>query len=192
MRYHACLSCGASNVLSRGLCHVCYQRAYLQRLHTNYPACGAVPVPHRRDTTPHACLSCGVDDHAARGLCHVCYRRAHRLGISAQYPACGAVPVPQTGQQTTSAAPKRCQCGAVIQRQSTRCRACFYRALRDVERLPQTAPASHPRLRAYPDQPAIIGATSQPDWLRAVAWESRPQRWETLRHVGLLSSRRES
>lgn len=177
----ACLSCGGAKVVSRGLCHNCYQRAILQCLHTNYPACGAVPVPCRQYAQLPACLSCGSTALAARGLCATCYRRAHSSGIVAQYPACGAVPVPYTGRQTTGTVVKRCQCGVAIQRQSTRCRQCYYRARRAEQAGPHTAPAPNPQLRAYPDQPAIVGATMHPDWQACVAWEARPQRWSTLR-----------
>ncbi len=41
-----CLSCGVYGpVMARQLCTPCYKRAWAQGLHTQYPTCGAVPVP---------------------------------------------------------------------------------------------------------------------------------------------------
>ena len=47
-----CLSCGPNKrIYTRQLCKRCYGRAWLQGNHTNYPACGAVPVPYRKGET---------------------------------------------------------------------------------------------------------------------------------------------
>lgn len=81
---------------------------------------------------------------------------------------------------------RRCEtCHIPITSRATRCRNCWHRArTRRLHRehfvVRITVPDA-PTLRTYPDQPAIIGAVNQPDWQRAVAWESRPQRWTTLR-----------
>ena len=45
--YPACLSCGVPETILRGLCGACYQRASLNGSATQYPACGAVPVPYQ-------------------------------------------------------------------------------------------------------------------------------------------------
>ena len=73
-------------------------------------------------------------------------------------------------------------CHTTIDARATYCRSCHWRIVRTRRwRELATTVTPAPTLRAYPNQPAIIGATCQPDWQRAVAWESRPQRWTTLR-----------
>jgi len=80
--------------------------------------------------------------------------------------------------------PRLCaDCGLPISPQARKWQKCHFRARRRIKPQPIViaTPATPPRLKQTPTEPAIIGATCQPDWQRAVAWESRPQRWETLR-----------
>ena len=142
--------------------------------------------------TQAPCLSCATKPPSARGLCAACYERARQLSIAKQYPACGPVPVPYRLYQHHGPC-LGCN-GSGRHYSRGLCEPCYQRAKEQgtVDQYPACGAVPVPyrgygylrrvaRLKQYPDQPAIIGATSQPDWQACVAWESRPQRWSTLR-----------
>jgi hypothetical protein len=139
------------------------------------------------------CLSCGTKPMSARGLCRSCYERARQSGVHRQYPDCGAVPVPYRHYQQHDGC---LSCGALDHVGRGLCHTCYERASLTPGLLDQypacgAVPVPYrgygyrkmvpPHLKQSPDQPAIIGAPQQPDWQACVAWESRPQRWTTLR-----------
>lgn len=138
------------------------------------------------------CLSCAVKPANSRGLCTVCYERARQLGISKQYPDCGAVSVPYRIYRHHGPC---LGCGRSGRHYAHGlCEPCYQRAKGQgtVDQYPACGAVPVPycglgilgrtrRLRAYPNQPAIIGAPQHSAWQACVAWESRPQRWSTLR-----------
>jgi len=139
-----------------------------------------------------SCLSCATKPANSRGLCAACYERARQLGVSKQYPACGAVPVPYRLYQHHGVC---LSCGARSHYSHGLCETCYQRA--KLQGILSQYPACGavpvpylgygyrktvtPRRNTSPDQPAIVGAPQHPDWQACVAWESRPQRWSTLR-----------